>query len=108
MIWKKDKKLDESFDPNFLTKDMYKDCNFHKMLHALIQRNSSGQLEDLPDGSKKVPREQCLPLLHIDIHGKNDEKSNLNIDLGLKAFQTIYGVADNLANDFEACFIRGF
>ena len=70
MVWGKDKKnFDDDVDPNYLLEPDFPTSQFHLSLHAWAAKNEE------------------LPLLHIDIHGKKNRKDNVEIDVGKASMQ---------------------
>lgn len=66
-MWAKEKAhkvLEGRHDPNYSTLAQFRDCPFHQGLHQFIKSNPG------------------KPLLHIDIHGKADRKTEADIELG--------------------------
>jgi len=72
IVWSKDQidvKKRQRLDPNYLMPDQFSDSAFHRAIHLFMLRN------------------QGKPLMHIDIHGKNDRKNNSEVDLGIKQLE---------------------
>jgi hypothetical protein len=104
IIWHKDKKLDYSHDPNFMTAVQCPESQFHKFIHHFIKHNSSKDPDHqvpLPGGEVEFLRANATPLMHIDFHGKKDKEDNLNIDLGIKALKKTFSKE-------EKAYVTGF
>lgn len=65
MVWGKSSKIDEiDIDPNYLLEEMFSTSQFHLCLHAWALRNEG------------------LPILHVDVHGKLNRKDDCEVDVG--------------------------
>lgn len=62
----------KNLDPNYLTEKQFPQSPFHEALEYF----------------KHFGRENKLPLLHIDMHGKKNRKTNMDLDVGFKAMET--------------------
>lgn len=61
-----------NLDPNYLTEKQFAASPFHEALTHF----------------KKFGEENKLPILHIDLHGKKNRRTNMDVDFGFKALQT--------------------
>lgn len=62
-------------DPNFLDRRSLCHSPWHSCLHAWKSLHGFGSSE------------ACPRLFHVDIHGKNDRKADMDIDVGLQALE---------------------
>ncbi len=66
-MWSKENKLNKhDLDPNYMQDSKKPFSPFHQSLHALQMKNKD------------------LPLMHVDIHGKVNRKTNFDLDLGIE------------------------
>jgi hypothetical protein len=68
VIWKREqaiKKTKERLDPNYLTREQFKESVFHRALHQWICNN------------------QGKPLFHLDIHGRANYNTKSSADIGV-------------------------
>lgn len=61
----------ENLDPNYLSLTNIDKSPFHQAIHRFIEEY----------------KESKTPLLHIDIHGKMDRRTDLNMDIGTTALR---------------------
>jgi len=61
-------------DPNFLSLEKMETSPFHQAIHRFIEEHKDSK----------------VPLLHIDIHGKMDRRSDLNMDIGTTALRNYW------------------
>lgn len=62
----------KNLDPNYLTEKQFPQSPFHEALEYF----------------KQFGRDNKIPILHIDMHGKKNRKTNMDIDVGFKAMET--------------------
>ncbi|XP_062575003.1 uncharacterized protein LOC134236863 [Saccostrea cucullata] len=62
----------KNLDPNYLTEKQFSQSPFHEALEHF----------------KQFGRDNKLPILHIDMHGKKNRKTNMDLDVGFKAMET--------------------
>lgn len=85
----------KNLDPNYLTEEQLAMSPWHE---ALLQFKRFGKLNN-------------CPLLHIDVHGKKNRKTNLDVDFGFKALETRWkdqGFVGWVKSEAEASFNRLF
>ncbi|KAK3090184.1 hypothetical protein FSP39_009835 [Pinctada imbricata] len=61
----------KNLDPNYLTEKQFPNSPFHE---ALVQFKKYGQLNK-------------FPIMHVDVHGKKNRKTNMDLDIGFKALE---------------------
>lgn len=85
----------KNLDPNYLTEKQFPQSPFHEALEYF----------------KQFGRDNKLPLLHIDMHGKKNRKTNMDLDVGFKAMETHWkdqSFAKWLKNETECVFTTMF
>nr|XP_022318099.1 uncharacterized protein LOC111121223 [Crassostrea virginica]XP_022318100.1 uncharacterized protein LOC111121223 [Crassostrea virginica]XP_022318101.1 uncharacterized protein LOC111121223 [Crassostrea virginica] len=85
----------KNLDPNYLTEKQFPQSPFHEALEYF----------------KHFGRENKLPLLHIDMHGKKNRKTNMDLDVGFKAMETHWkdqSFVKWLKNETECVFTNMF
>jgi hypothetical protein len=99
LFWNKDKKFDKfTLDPNYLVRAQFKDSPFHQALHKFVECQSGiANLKDKPPNKivqSFTSLQASTPLFHLDIHGKKDRKTNMEIDLGTRAMKEDFKAED--------------
>lgn len=56
-------------DPNYLLPNMLSDSQFHQSLHKWALKNEN------------------IPILHVDIHGKLNRENNCEVDVGIRSME---------------------
>ncbi|XP_046326633.2 uncharacterized protein LOC124111097 [Haliotis rufescens] len=82
-------------DPNFLSRDLFPVCPWHQALESF----------------RSYGCDVKLPLLHVDIHGKRDRRSDLALDVGLggmKAYCKDKEMVTRLMKCYEESFTNMF
>lgn len=75
IIWDRKVAMPADFrnlDPNFLTERQFSQSPWHEALEQF----------------KAYGIENKMPIFHIDVHGKKDRKTNLDVDAGFRAMET--------------------
>ena len=86
MVWGKYSKAEEKdFDPNYLLEEMFPHSQFHLSLHAWALKNEG------------------FPLMHVDVHGKLNRKTNCEVDVGIASLH-YHWPEDPLRKYFEPYF----
>lgn len=61
----------KNLDPNYLTEGQFSESPWHE---SLVQFKRFGELNN-------------CPIMHIDVHGKKDRKTNMDVDFGFRALE---------------------
>ncbi|XP_076071578.1 uncharacterized protein LOC143042958 [Mytilus galloprovincialis] len=75
IIWDRKVAMPADFrnlDPNYLTEKQFTQSPWHEALEQF----------------KIYGKENNMPIFHIDIHGKKDRRSNMDVDAGFRAMET--------------------
>jgi hypothetical protein len=139
LVWnpKTAKKKDPAnLDPNYLNASQQPASPWHHMLHRFRQRfdgngGAGGGVEEAAgggggaegqrggsgrrgrlsvSGEASSSRGVSMPMLHVDVHGKKDRKTNLDLDVGLGPMEVLWDLegVTNLKRSLEAGMSRAF